>query len=252
MDPHHTQISGLGGTIVGNSSGRCTVNLKSRDSTFKIRLNAIVVSKLSHLLPSRKVRVENLPDFSNIKLADPNFFKPASIEMIIGSDYLPFVNLKGVLSYRESGLEARESQFGWYLSGPLPTAEVNTFSTIVHESADASLNVQLKKFCEIEEIKQSELTSEDDEYCEKFYQQTTYRQQDGRYVVRLPFRKEFQNTMFLGPTRNMALAQYHRMEKTLSKTPELKQQYEQVLQEYIDRDHMEEIKYFETSEGNQS
>ena len=43
----------------------------------------------------------------------------------------------------------------------------------------------------------------------------------------------------------MALAQYHRMEKTLSKIPDLKAQYNQVLQEYLDFNHMEETSPYE-------
>ncbi|XP_075162789.1 uncharacterized protein LOC142235422 [Haematobia irritans] len=38
----------------------------------------------------------------------------------------------------------------------------------------------------------------------------------------------------------MALAQYHRMESTLRKTPYLTMEYERVLLEYITLDHMEE------------
>lgn len=45
----------------------------------------------------------------------------------------------------------------------------------------------------------------------------------------------------------MALAQYHRMEKTLINSPELKKQYEEVLQEYVDMGHMEEVHHFETN-----
>ena len=43
----------------------------------------------------------------------------------------------------------------------------------------------------------------------------------------------------------MALAQYHRMEKTLDKTPDLKVQYTEVLQEYLDLNHMEQVEYYE-------
>lgn len=51
---HHSQISGLGGTIVGNSKGKCFVNIRSKKSEFKIKIEAIVVSKLAHFLPSKR------------------------------------------------------------------------------------------------------------------------------------------------------------------------------------------------------
>ncbi|XP_075167694.1 uncharacterized protein LOC142239814 [Haematobia irritans] len=49
----------------------------------------------------------------------------------------------------------------------------------------------------------------------------------------------------------MALAQFHRMEKTLEKTPDLNICYQKVLQEYVDMDHMEPCYSFETSAEKQ-
>ncbi|XP_075163011.1 uncharacterized protein LOC142235633 [Haematobia irritans] len=243
---HHSQISGLGGTVVGSSSGRCFINLKSRSKQFSIKIKAIVVPKISHFLPSRRVSIGNLPEIQGLKMADPNFYKPAPIDMIIGSDYLPSINLNGVTCF-PNGLEARESQFGWYLSGPLSTDEVQTFSTTVYDSEDVILTDLVKRFWEIEELPDTISASEDDDYCEKFYKATTSRQPDGRYVVRLPFRREFPETLYLGPSQKMALAQYRRLEATLCKAPELKSEYERVLKEYIELDHMECVNHFESS-----
>lgn len=249
---YHTQISGLGGTIVGNSSAQCSVTLKSTHTNFKIKINAVVVTKLTHFLPSKQIKFESLPDFKLLKLSDPTFYKPSPIDMIIGSDFLPHINLTGIRSIIENGLEARESHFGWYLSGPLPVTEINTFTTSVTESNDIALHEQMRQFWELENVQNEKSMSNEDAYCEEFYKQTTYRQADGRYVTRLPLRQEFPENVFLGTSRDMALAQYHRMEKTLEKTPELKLKYEQVLQEYIDLDHMEHVTSYENAEEKQT
>ena len=50
--------------------------------------------------------MEHLPDFQHLELSDPYYYKSSPIDMIIGSDYLPFINLKGVLSITENALEA--------------------------------------------------------------------------------------------------------------------------------------------------
>lgn len=247
----HSQISGLGGTIVGNSTSKCCINLKSRISPFKIKIKAIVVSKLAHFLPSKRAKIENLPDVKNLKLADPNFFKPAPIDMIICSDYLPFINLNGIRSNIGKGLEARESHFGWYVSGPMPANEINIFSTMVSASDDVALHEQIKKFWELEEVERTNPVSENDQFCEEFFQKTTFRQPDGRYVVRLPFRSEFPQDVYLGHSKNMAFAQYHRMEKTLDKAPDLKPQYQAVLQEYLELNHMEASNCCETLDEKQ-
>ncbi|XP_065355015.1 uncharacterized protein LOC135949392 [Calliphora vicina] len=245
LEAHNSQISGLGGTVVGNSKGKCCVTIKSRQSDFRVKIKAIVVPKLAHFLPSKPIRIHNLPEIKGLCLADPYFFKPSAIDMIIGSDYFPYINLAGVKLNVGNCLEARESYFGWYLSGPEPVSESTSFHTIVSNSEDLVLHEQLRKFWELEEAEKSDIETESDVYCENFFQQTTTRQSDGRYIVRLPFKKIFPTEIFLGPSRNMALAQYHRMETTLDKSPDLKDQYMKVLQEYLDLHHMEPVVYYE-------
>ena len=92
VSTHHTQITGLGGTIVGNSSSQCfMLIIKSKNSNFILNMNAIVVSKLTSFLPSRYVKNECIPQFKELQLADPEFYKPAPIDIIIGSDFLPYI-----------------------------------------------------------------------------------------------------------------------------------------------------------------
>lgn len=102
------------------------------------------------------------------------------------------------------------------------------------------MNETLKKFWESEEISFPAPISAEDKHCEDFYIKTVSRQTDGRYVVRLPFKKEFPSSVHLGSSRFTALAQYVRMEKHLSKDENLSIEYNAVLNEYIFMDHVEE------------
>ncbi|XP_075163307.1 uncharacterized protein LOC142235939 [Haematobia irritans] len=235
---HNSQVSGLGGTVVSSSKGKCRLKLQSRYSNFHIGIEAVVVSRIAHLLPSRPIKTKLLEEVKTMNLADPLFYKPAVIDMIIGSDYLPLINKEGVKMKIGNGIEARESEFGWYLSGPAESDTIKTFSTVLITAENTDLCEQLRKFWEIEEIEKPKCRSENDLWCEEFYEKTTYRSHDNKYVVRLPFKKEYPNDIFLGPSRNMAFAQYCRMEKNLMKTPELKQEYENVLREYNELGHM--------------
>ena len=239
---HRAQISGVGGTVITKSKGQCRIHLKSKKSNFNIDIEAIIVPKLSHFLPSRPVKLPNLSDFEQFDLADPLFAQPGPIDLILGSDVLPFINCEGT-RILEGCLEARASRLGWYISGPAPTDHeiIQTFSTTVTVTEDSDLCQQLKRFWDIEEVEIPKLQCENDIYCEELYRSTTQRGADGKYVVRLPFKKEFPQEIYLGPTKYMALAQYRRMEATLSKTPELEAQYSAVLQEYEDLHHMEEV-----------
>ncbi|KAL1460507.1 hypothetical protein WDU94_012484 [Cyamophila willieti] len=56
--------------------------------------------------------------------------------------------------------------------------------------ADVSLDEQLKRFWEIDNVKVDIPVSSDDLQCEEHFQTTHYRESDGTYVVRLPFRQQ--------------------------------------------------------------
>ena len=85
-------------------------------------------------------------------------------------------------------------------------------------------------FWELEEAEVPKAMSDDAKFCEQFYSATTYRGDDGKYIVRLPFKQQFPTEINLGPTRHMIFAQYRRMKETLAKMPELQEQYNAVLQ----------------------
>lgn len=59
---------------------------------------------------------------------------------------------------------------------------------------------------------------EDKKWCEGFYRRTTHRNEDGRYVVSLPFSREYPIELQLGLPRNGAISQFKRNESHLLKT----------------------------------
>ncbi|XP_075167700.1 uncharacterized protein LOC142239822 [Haematobia irritans] len=100
------------------------------------------------------------------------------------------------------------------------------------------LNDQLARFWEIEDVPKVCTMSEEDRRCEELYLRTTYRNDSGRYVVSLPFKREYSKDLQLGLSRNNAISQFKRNESRLMRNPELKIQYDRVLQEYADLGHM--------------
>ncbi|XP_075153611.1 uncharacterized protein LOC142227135 [Haematobia irritans] len=85
------------------------------------------------------------------------------------------------------------------------------------------------------------LRSEEDKTCEAIFQNTTYRNTTGRFVVPLPFK----NGEVIGQSRSIAMAQFLRMEKMLNTKPDIKQQYDQVILENLDLGHMRKIHHSE-------
>ncbi|XP_075163644.1 uncharacterized protein LOC142236255 [Haematobia irritans] len=232
-----TTISGLGGTVLENSSKICDITLKSRKSEFKLKATAIVISSMNHLMPTSPTRISDWSKLKTMELADPYFYRPGQIDMLLGSDILPFILKSGVHQNVSGNLLAQETEFGWILSGPPRARSVSTFANFVTSSDN--LNEELKKFWELEEVTSMKPQSDNDVWCENFYKENTIRQPDGKYVVRLPFRHDLPPNMALGSSRRAAMGQFLHLENTLKKSPDLETEYSKVLSEYLDLDHME-------------
>ncbi|XP_036340324.1 uncharacterized protein LOC118749627 [Rhagoletis pomonella] len=221
------EISGMGGRVV---------------QTTKIKAQAIVLSQLTKMLPKFQPTLEQREKWSHLQLADTNCHSPSQIDLVIGSDLIPEIMLEGFEKISKN-LLAQNTIFGWILSGQFPE-KIACFSTQATPISNEDLDSQLRKFWELEEVPKSKLTSPDDENCEKFYQSTTTRAADGRYVVRLPFKPSFPDPISLGPSRTPALQQYLSMERNLLRKGDLKSLYENVLNEYLTLNHMVELGYY--------
>lgn len=57
----------------------------------------------------------------------------------------------------------------------------------------------------------------------------------------LPFKEEYPKILKLGESRKNVTAQFFQNETCLLRNPELKVQYDRVLEEYLDPGHMKEI-----------
>lgn len=242
-----TKISGLGGTLLENSSKSCQVTLKSRKSDFKIATSAIVVSNLNHLMPAFPTAISDFTTLKRLELADPKFFKPAPIDMLIGSDILPSIIKPGLKKNISGNLLAQCTEFGWIVSGKPNCQLIASFASWT--ATYDPLSEELRKFWEIENISNEKTLSASDIWCEEFYKRTVQRRSDGRYVVRLPFKQDLPSDKYLGSSRSAAMGQYLRMEKTLEKNPDIAGEYNKVLSEYVTLGHMELTTKFEISEN---
>ncbi|XP_075150700.1 uncharacterized protein LOC142224800 [Haematobia irritans] len=240
------EISGIGGQRQ-TSDKQCQLSIVSKKHEIRFSVSAIVLPQVTKRLPAVSFEIPNNSELENLELADPYFNKSSQIDLVLGNDSERFINIEGIKKNICGETSAYNTIFGWVLSGPMRTETIHSFSVNVHEFEESSINEMLRKFWEQEEVPTSHLVSAADAFCEEYYRKTTTRLPDGRYMVRLPFKEEFSDSLYLGPSRYMALAQYNRMERNLSKDSELRAQYHDVLNEYIALDHAEETSSREIS-----
>ncbi|XP_075150779.1 uncharacterized protein LOC142224887 [Haematobia irritans] len=157
--------------------------------------------------------------------------------MLLGSDIFPLILKSGVQKNVSGNLLPQDTEFGWILGGPPSARPIQSFASFCTNTD--TLNQDLRRLWELEEVPSARNVSDNDLWCENFYKETTVRRPDGRYVIRLPFRHDLPSTVVLGSSRRAAMAQFLHLERTFLKSPELGAEYIKVLSEYLDMNHME-------------
>ncbi|XP_043065496.1 uncharacterized protein LOC122320916 [Drosophila ficusphila] len=239
------QVSGLNKTISAQATRLCHFSIRAPNKPgLQLETAAYVLPELAGTLPSYPIPRDALSDLPAIPLADPTFLESSQIDVLIGADMLPSVLLSGMRTNICGSLLGQETIFGWVLTGPVSSTSsqnrVSAFTTQITETGDRVLEKLLTKFWEVENIP-TKRVKDSDSYCENNFLQTTTRDASGRYVVSLPFREPENLGSQLGHSRSSALAQFLRNENRLKRDFPLKEQYDSIIQEYLDLGHMREI-----------
>lgn len=87
----------------------------------------------------------------------------------------------------------------------------------------------------IEEIAKDKPKSNEEIKCEIHFLNTVSRDDNGRYVVQLPFREA---NLRLGESRTVALKRLTSLERSLNKNTELRNEYTKIMEEYLKLGHM--------------
>ncbi|XP_018372392.1 PREDICTED: uncharacterized protein LOC108767163 [Trachymyrmex cornetzi] len=176
-------------------------------------------------------RVNRLP--LNIKLADPEFHLPRSIDLLVGSVMSLSLFAIDQINLTREGYELylQKTRLGWVVAGGASSQRATGLS-ICHSTNLESLVLQ---FWTIEEIATNRPLSEEESMCEAHFIRTVFRGDDGRYSVRLPFRDTNKR---LGESRSVALKRLLALERKLNTNMTLKSDYTQVINEYLKLKYM--------------
>jgi len=99
------------------------------------------------------------------------------------------------------------------------------------------LSDSLERFWRLENYDndKSKILSLDEKRCERHFERTTTRSDEGRFIERLPFHD---NDLPIGANREIALKRLYQLERTLSRNETLRNRYIEFMREYIDLGHM--------------
>jgi len=228
-------IKGISSAPLYSAKGQVTIQLSSLVNNSTVIVEALIVPKVTGVLPSSPCNPQAWSHITGLQLADPTFNKPGKIEMLLGSDVLFSILTEGFRGGSKSSPLAQNTIFGWVLCGPISQAKQRVIQV---NHADVQISSVLRKFWELEELPPKKHFTEEEKICEQHFLATHTRNSEGRYIVNLPFNSKVQE---LGESRDQAVSRLHQLERRFRKFPEKRDQYIKFMREYQQLYHMEKV-----------
>lgn len=216
-------VSGISG-IKTSIKFKAEATFKSRVELYQETTDFLIVSKIANETPSVKIDTSRWMIPCELQLADSSFCDPGKIDVLIGTQYFYDIIKSGKVSLGTDKPSMLESKLGWIVAGGMQ-----------FNSTAQSPNISLFVQADVQNPAKSPEVSEEDLICEQHFQRTTRRDSTGRYVVKLPFKPN----MELGESQSIAERRLWQLKKQFDRNPQIKQQYFEFIQEYIDLGHAE-------------
>ncbi|CAB0035016.1 unnamed protein product [Trichogramma brassicae] len=199
----------------------------------------VILPELTRLLPQKTLRFEDWPHVRGLVLADPHFNVPARIDCVLGADAYPSFILDGLRKGPDNAPVAQKTVFGWILTGAAFQNANLEKSTIraFHITTEPFVSSMVSKLWELDSVPCKPHLSEEEKRCEELFKKTHCRNEDGRFVVHLPFARKLD----LSNSRYAAQSCLVRSEARFRRDPKLYEAYSKFMKEYIQLDHMELI-----------
>lgn len=197
-----------------------TLTLHSRVSDYKCRIVCLVLPNITDNLPQKTFSATKLNIPNNINLADPNFSQSDTINILVGAEMFWSLICPDKLTLGKHQPILQRTHFGWIISGPRCHSKQGNSSCLlsVKEFSNLDIQQQLYSFWQQQEPADTRIMSPEETECENFFNRTTIRNLEGRFVVRLPFKTNLND---LGESYDIALKRFSLLERKLTKNETL-------------------------------
>ncbi|XP_074115121.1 uncharacterized protein LOC141537838 [Cotesia typhae] len=231
-------ILGVGNQPSSKTLGQTNLTIESCISHKQVHLRAHILPQITTKIPSVSITDQHWSHLSNLERADPDFLKPGHVEILIGADTLnQILEPSPIIKGQSDEPLAIYTIFGWAFLGPASSQARNLPLRSLHTVTNDELQDSLTRFWVQEEVPNQTKPSLSlaEAQCEDYYISTLSRNQEGRYVVRIPLSAEISQ---LGDSRAIAYRCLKRLLKRLESDGLLKQRYMDFMHEYETLGHM--------------
>ena len=259
------ELRGLGGSLI-NNHGLVSCTLKPvHKLTPVFKMDAVIVTRITGHMPTVTLPTTLVRNYNHLNLADPNFYVPNEIDMLLAGDVFPEIYNGAV--FRPSDADAPpalDSIFGYVITGSVylnnclddSNYNFNSFNNSNERSNNSSFNCLLasnnldqlmQSFWETENLTCDLPSNPDDIAAEKLFVSQYQRNASGRYILKYPFKIDNEQ---LGDSKQIALKRFFNLERKLSHDVNLRNEYSIFLHEYLSLGHMTHVGDFSNTNSN--
>ena len=233
------KVSGIGGSttqLTVRGTVQCSITRVGQQGK-NLDIEAMVLPKITSELPSHPVPFDSKwKHLLGLKLADPDFGTPGSIDLLLGAEVFGRAMLQGRRHGPSGSPSAFKTHFGWVLAGAIRDNSNHRNTGSCYHST--MLEETFKRFWEMEDynLQQPVLSLEEKEVI-KHFQENYSRDEAGRFIVPLPMKT---GAIPLGESKSLAVKRFESLERSLRTGARLKE-FVDALKDYLDQDHAEPV-----------
>lgn len=179
------------------------LDLKSKTTEYQVKVPALINNRLDGCYPSSQIDIGDWNIPNHCELADPNFNIPRKVDIILSADVFYKTFSVGQVQMGPNKPWLHKTTLGWVAAGnvALPLSKLTPSNSLLASAVLVPELDWLKRFWEQEDLKRDNKLSQEEEHCERYFVQTVKRAENGRFIVRLPFK---QAPEMLGDSRKIA------------------------------------------------
>ncbi|KAF2898721.1 hypothetical protein ILUMI_07455 [Ignelater luminosus] len=175
----------------------------------------------------------------NFPLADPGFYKPDKVDLLIHIQLFWALLANGQIKLNNGFPILQNIQLGWILSGPIdPTYNYPNQLLRCCLVSGTDLHSQLQLLWGLEEGPSKRSRFLQETACEQNSISTTYKDETGSFIVSTTWKREELN---LGDSKTVALNRFHFLARRFQAHPQLQPTYTQFMTEYISLSHVTRV-----------
>lgn len=168
-------VAGVGNSTTAVARKCVSATLKTvHDSNFALKFSALVLKKVTSLVPRSGVSAKLWPHLEGLTLADPHYGTPGRVDCILSSEVCAAVLLQDIRKGDPGTPIALHSVFGWVLLGAagIPATDQERQTSSLHLTVDQELSMAITRFLETEEVPAATTLSPDEEACYEHFLNT--------------------------------------------------------------------------------